>query len=354
MDSLKLIEELSNANGVSGLEDDVLEVVRKYAEPFASIKEDRLRNLYLHRGKNRDLPTVMIEAHSDEIGFMVQHITGHGMLKFLPLGGWNIQSVMGHKVRVRNSEGKYIPGLVASKPPHFMTEQERKNGLSMDQMVIDVGAVSKKDLIENYKIDVGAFVIPDATFSYNQDHGIMLGKAFDNRIGCAAVIETLANLESCSLDTDIVGTICSQEEVGTRGIKVAVQNIQPDLAIVFEGSPADDSYGDMAYSQCALKQGAQIRHLDASLIANPRFAGFIRDVALEKGIKFQEAVRAAGKTDAGVINCSSKGTPVVVIGIPVRYAHGNFGYCALEDYKAAINLCCEVVQLLNESIISSF
>jgi putative aminopeptidase FrvX len=235
-----------------------------------------------------------------------------------------------------------------------MSEEERKNGLPIEQMVIDVGAVSREDLVKNFKINVGAFVVPDGEFSYNRKSGIMTGKAFDNRVGCAAVIETLSQLENSELQVDVVGAICSQEEVGTRGAKVAVERVKPDLAIVFEGSPADDTYSDKPSAQCALKGGAQIRYLDASLIANPRLARFFRDTAMENNIKFQEAVREAGKTDAGAIALGSGGTPVIVIGVPVRYAHCNYGYCALEDYQASIELCCQVIRRLDKETIDGF
>ena len=352
INTIKLIEDLSNANGISGFEDEVLEVIRNYGKDFLDIKEDSTRNLFLYR-KNHDgnKPVIMLDGHSDEIGFMVQSIKTNGTIKFLAIGGWFSQNVSAHKVRIKNSEGKYITGVVASKPPHFMTQKERTSIVEIIDMVIDVGASSRDEVIEKYKIEPGAPIVPDVDFSFNNENDIMLGKAFDNRLGCACVIEILAKLENEDLPVDIVGAISAQEEVGTRGAAITSKVINPDIAIVFEGTPADDTFRDKYESQGALNKGPQIRHRDVSMIANPRLTKFARDIAKTKNIPFQDAVRSGGGTDAGKIHLSNYGVPTLVMGVPVRYAHTHYGFSSIKDFNDCIKWSVEIIKNVNTDLI---
>ena len=125
--TLEMIAAISNANGTSGFEDEVVAAIRPYAEGLGEITEDCMRNLYIRRKENNGKrPVVQLDAHSDEVGFMVQAICPNGTLRIIQLGGWVNHNIPAHKVWVRNRFGEYIPGITASKPPHFMTEQERK------------------------------------------------------------------------------------------------------------------------------------------------------------------------------------------------------------------------------------
>ncbi len=354
-DTVRLIEKLSNANGVSGFEDEITDIVRESVKNIAEVTEDSLRNLYLDiTGGGTDKPLVMIDGHSDEVGFMVQSVTAKGMLKFIPIGGWTAQTVPAHRVRVRNSEGVYITGIIASKPVHFMSDAEKKKPVEIKDMIIDVGAVTREEVISEFKIEPGAPVVPDSVFEYNEGTDIMLGKAFDNRLGCAAVIRTLHDLNGKNLDVRIKGTISSQEEVGLRGARVSAETTAPDVAIVFEGTPADDTHNDIYSSQAALKKGPQIRHRDGSMITNPRFVSFARKIAKENGIPFQDAVRTAGGTDGGSIHLAKNGIPTIVIGVPVRYIHTHYGFSALSDFNHAVEWCLKILGNLNREVIDSF
>ncbi len=354
-EELKLIEEISNANGISGFEDDVLEVVRRFGKGLGAFEEDCMRNLYLRRPENSGKkPVVQLDAHTDEVGFMVKAIRPDGMLEFMTIGGWVATNVPAHLVRVRNSEGVYIDGVVASKPPHFMSEAERKAPLEISSLVIDVGATSAEEISNDYKIEVAAPVVPDVDFKFDEKHRIMRGKAFDNRLGCASIIETIDSLKGLSLDVDVVGAFASQEEVGTRGATVTVERVKPDLAICFEGCPADDTVVPAYQSQTALKKGPMLRDIDARMITNPRFQRYALGLAKELGIPAQRAVRTGGSTDGAPIHMGHLGVPVIVIGIPVRYAHTHYGYSSLDDYKNGIKLAVEILKRMDEKTIKSF
>ena len=326
--TLEMIAAISNANGTSGFEDEVVAAIRPYAEGLGEITEDHMRNLYIRRKENNGKrPVVQLDAHSDEVGFMVQAICPNGTLRIIQIGGWVNHNIPAHKVWVRNRFGEYIPGITASKPPHFMTEQERKAPLDMKDITVDVGAVSKEEAIERFGIRIGEPVVPDVTFTYSETTDLMV---------------------------DIVGACAAQEEVGVRGATVTAQVIKPDIAIVFEGCPADDTCVEEYMVQTAIKRGPMLRHMDARMITNPHYQRYALDLAEKLGIPVQAAVRSAGSTNGAAIHLTEKAVPVIVIGVPVRYAHTHYGISAYADFDNAVKLACEILKRLDEELIMSF
>ena len=174
--SLELISRLSDANGPSGFEDEVTAIVREEMEGLTACSEDSLRNLYLSRRENTgDRPVVMLDAHSDEVGFMIRSILADGTMRFLPLGGWVNYTVPASRVRVRTLEGNWITGVVATRPVHFLPASERGKVPDISEMVIDVGAASYEEAV-SMGMETGAPVVPDVDFEYNEKNGVMLGK----------------------------------------------------------------------------------------------------------------------------------------------------------------------------------
>lgn len=351
MANIKIIEELSNAFGPSGFEDDVVKVIKKYTAGLET-QSDSMNNVYCKLKSNSgERPIVMLDCHSDEVGFMVQAITPKGLLSFLPLGGWVVTNIPAHPVLVQNSRGELIKGITTSRPPHFINEADRDKKLTLNDIYIDIGATSREEAMEVFGIEPGNAVVPDVNFYYNEKSGVMLGKAFDNRMGCLCIIETMQKLKDEKLNVDIVGAFAAQEEVGTRGAEVTARKVKPSLAIVFEGSPADDIYYDEFTAQGCLKKGTQIRHLDKSMVSNPHFIKFAKQIAKDKNIAYQCAVRAQGGTNAGKIHLSNEGVPTLVLGIPARYAHTHYCYSSVFDIDATVNLAVEVIKSLTENTI---
>ena len=262
--ALSLIRALSDANGAPGFEDEVVAVVRGHAADLGEVREDTYRNCYIHRPENLGgRPVVQLDAHSDEVAFMVQAIAADGTLKFIPLGGWVPSCVPAHKVRVRNRYGEYLQGVVASRPPTL--PDPRPSGAPRRNLATwpsDVGATSREDAETNFGIRIAEPVVPDVWFSYDEGRDLMLGKAFDCRLGCAALILTIWELAGQALSVDVVGACAAQEEMGMRGARVTASAVRPDMAIVFEGCPADDTLGAADMAQTALKKGPMLRHVD--------------------------------------------------------------------------------------------
>lgn len=351
--AITLIKELSNANGVSGFEQEVVRTVQKHTQKLGTQKTDAMKNLYIERLKNTgQQPLIQFDAHSDEVGFIVQAVKPNGLLKFLPLGGWVPNNIAAQKVRVKNKHGQYINGIITSKPPHFMRENERQQPLTIDDLSIDVGARSRKELEEVYQIGLGAPVVPAVECEFNETTGLFLGKAFDCRIGCACMIDVLEELQAADLACDIVATLTAQEEVGERGAIVAAKQVKADLAIIFEGCPADDTSADNYMIQSALGKGPMLRYFDVSMITSPEFQQYTIDLAQEKGIPIQLSVRSGGGTNGSAIN-EVQGAPAIVVGIPVRYAHTHHCYVDFHDYQAAKKLVIELVKSLDRTKIAA-
>lgn len=354
-DLIQSIKHISDANGISGFEDEVLHVIRAEGAGLGTFEEDRIRNLYLYRHENKaGRPIVQLNAHTDEVGFMVKAIRPDGMIEFITIGGWIPTNVPAHMVRILNKDGVYVPAVVASKPPHFMSEAEKKAPLEITNLVLDVGASSSEEVIKEYRIGIAAPVVPEVSCTFDEKHGLFIGKAFDCRIGCASTLATLKELQGMDLKVNLVGDFSSQEEVGTRGSIVSANTIKADLAIVFEGCPADDTVVPSYQAQTCLKKGPMLRHIDSRMITNPRFQRYALNLAQELGIPVQEAVRSAGATNGAPIHLAHDGIPAIVIGVPVRYAHTHYGISALFDVEQAVRLAKEILLRMDSKTIRSF
>lgn len=352
---ITLIKNLSNAKAPSGFEDEAIAVAREFSKDFATTKEDSLRNLYLYPNNfSKEKPVFLLDAHGDEVGMMVHSIKPNGTIRFVTLGGWNPNTLPASKVLVRTCNGNYIPGIIAAKPVHFMTESEKGKSLSIQDLVIDIGARSKEEAEEVFGVRMGEPIVSAVDFSYDEEHDIMIGKGFDCRIGCAALLKTMELLKDEDLPFSICGTISSQEEVGERGATVAVQTVKPQVAICFEGCPADDTFTDPYAIQTALKQGPMIRFMDKSIIANPRYMRDTIALAKQEGIKLQTSVREGGGNNGAVINLANQGIPVIVIGIPVRYIHSHYGIASYEDFQESVKLAVAVVKNMTVEKLESF
>ena len=352
--ALTMIQELSDAPGASGFEEEVVQVARRWAAPIGEMKEDFLRNLYIYRKENTgNKPLLMLDAHSDEVGLIIQAIKPNGTLRFLQLGSWNKNALVSSKVLVRNADGAYIPGIIAAKPVHYMSAAEKANpALDIADMVIDVGATSYQDAVENFRIRIGEPVVPATKFWFDQRNGLMFGKGFDCRMGCAAMLEALRRLDGEDLPCDVVAVLSTQEELGPRNSKVTVQHIKPDIAIVMEGCPADDTFAESYMIQTALKKGPMFRHMDVSAICAPRYQRWALDLAAKEGIPVQEAVRQGGGNNAASIQTTLTGAPAIVCGVPVRYAHATDCISAYYDFEMSVRMVMALLRNITSDVIA--
>ena len=352
---IEMFGKLSDAFGPSGFEEDVIRTIADYCKEF-DVENDAMNNLYVRMpGTEQDSrPVIQLDAHLDACGFMVQNIQDNGCLGIIMLGGFHLTSLPAHAVWIRTRSGKMVHGIICAKPVHFMTTAERNSQtLEIEKMYVDVGATSREEVENVFGIRIGDPMMPDVTFEYDAEHEICFGKAFDNRAGCACIVDTMKQLEKeqASLAVNVVGAFAAQEEVGTRGAVVTSQIVKPDLAIVFEGSPSDDFFISAGQAQGCMKKGVQIRILDNSYISNTQFISLAEEVAAKCGIKYQESVRRGGSTNAAKISVTGKAVPCLVLGVPSRYAHSHYNFCAREDLEAASAMAANVIRALDEEKI---
>lgn len=349
---MEILKDLTMAYGVPGHEDPVIDVVAKHRNHLR-IEKDAMKNCYLTHGERSGRPLVMLDSHLDEVGFMVSAIEEDGLLDIHPIGGWTPNTVPAHLFWVKSKTRGWVRGITGTRPPHFLTEEERQQALSIDHIKLDIGAVSKQDAIETFGIRIGAPIAPDRIFETIEGTTRMIGCAFDNRIGTAAVLEAMLDLPQ-DLPVDVVGAMAAQEELGLRGALVTANVVKPDFAIIFEGSPSDEYGGDPRKAQCAIGQGPQLRMVDRAYLTHPDFVAFAQEVAEEVGIPVQIAVRKGGATNAGSIHTTGKGVPCIVIGIPSRYIHTAYQMADIEDLEQAVQLVHAILARMDEDFMAMF
>ena len=341
--SKDLLRRLTLAPGAPGAEGAVRDIVRETLDQVSSISYDRLGSILCERAGKVENPRVVLDAHLDEVGFMVQSISSEGRVSIVPLGGWWGHVLLGQRVDIILDDA-IVPGVIGCKPPHFLTASERDKVLQIDKMYVDVGASSRDEVVE-LGVRVGDPIVPHTEFIEMAVDGVLSSKAFDNRCGVGLLCETLLALGDDHPNT-VIGVGAVQEEVGCRGAETASALSNPDVAIVLEGTPADDLPG-VHQRQGALGLGPQIRFFDPTAISNRRLVQLVESVAIEKEIPVQLAVRRSGGTDARSIHRYGRGVPTVVIGVPARYIHTHASIIQWQDYVLARDLLVEVVKRLD-------
>ncbi len=348
--SRRLLETLTQADSVPGFEDEMRTLFATELASVGNVTRDRMGGVICERAGRSATPRIMLDCHLDEIGFIIQHVSADGFLKFLPLGGWWTHILPAQRVRVHGS-GRTVIGVIGSTPPHFLPPERRGNVLEIRDMFIDVGAENAGQVAE-WGIRPGSWAVPYSPFTTMASEDLVMAKAFDNRVGCALCIETMQRLDDSHPNT-ILAAGSAQEEVGLRGARATAHLIDPDVAIVLEGPPADDTPGMRPdESQGRLGGGVQIRVYDPSMIANPRLVDLVIGVATEAGIAHQVTVRSSGGTNAGSIHVHGAGVPSVVLGVPARYIHSHASIIHLGDYAAALDLTLALCNRLDADTVA--
>jgi endoglucanase len=350
--ALSLLQELTEAHSISGHEDEVRAIFVDELTDLGPLAADRNGSVICaHHGEG---PRVMIAGHMDEVGFMVQNITLDGFIQFVTIGGWWAQVMLGQRVQILTRSGEKILGVIGSKPPHFLPPAQRENAVPVESMFIDVGASSRREIIDDFGISLGDPIAPFSPFTHLTKTDMFMAKSLDNRVGMAAVIQSALHLAETDHPNELVFAGSVQEEVGLRGAKTLASFVKPDVAIVLEGPPADDTPGfNILDCQGKLGGGVQIRLYDPSAIGNPRLAELAIQTAEKANIPHQVTVRRSGGTDAGSFHVANQGIPCVVLGTPARYIHSHNAIIDIEDYLAMVNLTIALAQKLDEGTVDS-
>jgi len=350
MEPIALLRELSDAFGVSGFENEVRERVDEAIRPFVDdIEVDPLGNLIATRGGTDDR-ILMLDAHTDEVGFLVKWIDDAGFLRFAPLGGWDERIIPGHRVEIRTRSGEIRYGVIGASPPHILAPEERKAPIPLEKLFIDIGATSRHEAT-----DMGVRIGDPLTIHYpflELADGYVTGKAFDDRAGCTVLIETARRLADVDLPMKTVFSFSFGEEVGLRGARTAAFRIDPDLALAVEGTIGADTPGVNEENQpTRLGRGPAISVADRSIIAEPRIVRALEGAAEEAAIPYQYKLPTYGGSDAGAIHLSRGGIPAGIVSVPCRFIHSPISTLRLNDLENTIRLVVRFVQSLPDSVL---
>ncbi|HHW46363.1 MAG TPA: M42 family metallopeptidase [Clostridiales bacterium] len=319
-----LLEQLCNLNGPSGNEDLVREFILERIKPFAETKVDALGNIIAFKqGKKRSPVKLLLDAHMDEVGFIITSITEEGYLRFTTTGGIDPSVFLARRVIINNK----ITGVISTKPIHLQNQDERKKIPQADKMVIDIGAKDKQEA-EKY-VTCGDYAVFDSTFQpFGQN--LIMSKAIDDRAGCYI----LMNLLCSESEYDFYATFTVQEELGLRGAKTAAFSVRPDSCIVIEATTAADIAGVSEENQvCRLNSGPVISFMDNSTVYDREYYSQTFKVANELGIPCQTKSVVAGGNNSGAISVSASGVRTLSVSVPCRYLHSPYSVASLTDIK---------------------
>ncbi|ADY56078.1 Cellulase [Syntrophobotulus glycolicus DSM 8271] len=318
-----VLNKLTQSFGPSGREESIrrllISLVKDHCDEIIC---DRLGNLIVHKkgpGKK-----VLVAVHMDEIGLIITNVDPKGFLRYSAVGGLRSRDLVHTRVRFEND----VYGMISKETDIY---GEKK----LEKYYIDSPAIEacSQDLIGEMAVLFGP---------YNESKDRVIAKSLDNRAGCFAAVEVLKQIQSRD-DLYVVFTV--QEEVGTRGAKIAANVLQPDLAIVLDATIADD-FPENKNCTIALGKGCGIKVMDRSIIISPEIREWIAGIAREKQIPFQWEILDKGGTDSGPIHLAHGGILTGGISIPIRHIHTPGEIADKNDIQAAADL---LYALLNTS-----
>lgn len=340
---LKLLERLCNVIAISGDEGEVRKIVLHEVKPYADeVRVDALGSVLATKlGRGRDRTRVMLDAHMDEVGFMIVDEDGDGLYRFETVGGIDVRHLVGKQVYVGRER---TPAVIGAKPVHLMSGDEATKKVPLDALRIDVGRSGKAKVG-----DWAGFAT-----QFRRVGPSILSKAIDDRIGVATLIDLFKRAPS---NVDLCAAFSVQEEIGLRGAKVAAQYFNPDLAIAIDSTPANDlplhdGSENMSYNT-KLGLGPAIYVADGSTLHDPRLVRFLCEIAETEGIPYQIRQPGGGGTDSGAIQRSLGGIPAVSVSVPHRYTHSPISIARVDDWKHTVHLLHAALKHITPEVLST-
>lgn len=341
----ELLKTLSEASGVSGDEKDVRLLIRDLIKDHVDAWHvDGMGNLLAtKKGTGASDLRVMVDAHMDEVGLIISDVDSNGGLKFEAVGGFDDRTLLGKVVQVGP---KKVTGVIGVRAVHLLKASQRDSVIKRDSMRIDIGAKKREPALRKVNIgDRASFVT-----TYEELGETAIGKAFDNRAGCAALVELLRGEP---YPFDLIAAFTVQEEVGLRGARAAAHLIKPDAALVFECTPAFDLPNKNDVSpNVALGKGPSIYVMDNVTIQDPRLVAHIMRTAAEGNIPYQIRRPGGGGTNTAAIQRSHGGVPSATIALAGRYAHTPATMINLRDYEHVVALADGVLRQLTPELLA--
>lgn len=343
-----ILKEMSMLNGIPGNEREVRQYMAKEMEGKAELSYDGLGSIIGLKVGKEDGPKIMVAGHMDEVGFIVTTITDEGYVKFTPAGGWWGQVMLAQQLDITTNDGKVIRGVIGAKAPHILTPEERAKPVDMKTMFLDVGVKDKEEATA-LGIKPGDMITPYIEYKELSNPNYLLGKAWDNRVGCAAAIEVLENMQGKNHPNRLysVGTV--MEEVGLRGATTSAHKINPDIGIALDTTIAYDFPGGS--KNTVLGNGVGIMFKDGSMVGHKGLRDFTVKLCEDNDIKYQLTYLESGGTDGGAMHLAVDGAPSIALCLPVRYLHSHTSIVHKEDYEAMVKLVTLMVENLDQETV---
>jgi len=343
-----LLEKLSNAHGVSGYENNVKQMIEDEVRPYVDeIRTDKMGNLIAT--KYGGSPRIMLAAHMDEIGLMAKYVDDKGFIYFTTTGGWFDQTLLNQRMILHTQSGQ-VYGVIGSKPPHAMKEEEMKKPVKAEDMFIDIGAATKEEA-EKMGVIVGTPITSNMEFR-SLGNDMVTGKALDDRGGCAVLIEALRQMKDVKATVHAVFTV--QEEVGLKGGRTSAFGLDPDIALVSEVTFTGDHPGiEMKDQALEIGKGPVITVSDAEgdgIIVPENVLRWLKQAAETNNIPYQLKVGTRGQTDASIIHLSREGIPTGVISTPSRYIHTPVTVMKMSDLEKSVQLIVKAVESVDRGL----
>jgi putative aminopeptidase FrvX len=335
--SFAFLKQLLQTPSPSGFERPIQDVVRAWAQPLgAEVRTDRHGNVSAALNP-KGQPRIMLAGHCDQLGLMVQHVDDNGFLYVQPIGGWDMQILLGQNLVVWATGGP-IAGVLSRKAPHLLTHDERNKVPQFQDVWIDIGAKDRKEAEE--LIRPGDPVTVDLSCRALRN-GLFTSPALDDKVGVWTVMETLRLLHDQPLQAAVFCVSTVQEEIGLRGAATSAYGIHPHVGIAVDVTHATDTPGNEKKQLGEVKIGAGPVVFRGPNI-NPHVERSLRDAAQAKqiAVQFRGAPKATG-TDANAMQLAREGVATGVLGIPNRYMHSPVEVVSLADLDAAARVLAE-------------
>jgi endoglucanase len=340
--TISLLQRLSDAPGPPGAEDAVRSIMVSELKPIstAPIRYDGMGSVIAELGTTG--PRIMIDAHMDELGGMVRRVGSNGQLTMQMLGGWLDQALPDQRWIILGSKGP-IHAVTGIRDIHVITPTERTAVIPRDSIFLDIGARTPAEAAA-LGIEPGDPVVPDSPFLVLNGTDNYLSKAWDDRIGCAVLVQAMQRLSKMPHANHLFFVATTQEEIGLRGARTAASLVKPDIGLALEGGIANDQGGRPEETQVHLGDGPGIFLYDSSAIPNRKLVHFVRDTAKSQNIPLQFDLVQGYGDDSAEMQESGSGAPTLNIVVPVRYTHAHNGIVNRQDFDRTVDL---MVALLN-------
>ena len=347
--TISLLEKLSNAAGPPGAEEPVRAIMVDTMKPLAStLRYDGMGSVIAQAGETG--PRIMIDAHMDELGGMVRRVAPNGTLTMQMLGGWLDQALVDQRWIIIGSKGP-VHAVTGIRDIHVVPAEERTKVYPRDMLSLDIGAKDPQEAAA-MGIEPGDPVVPDSPFLVLNGSDNYLGKAWDDRIGCAVLIETMQRMAKLKHPNQLFFVATTQEEIGLRGARSAAQIVKPDIGLAIEGGITGDVYaGHPDETQEKLGAGPGIFLYDSSALPNRKLVALVRKTAADKKIPLQLDLVQGYGDDSAEMQESNGGTPTLNFVVPVRYTHAHNGIVHRRDFDQMVDLLVAVLSGLDQSAV---